>query len=403
MKPQKAFKFVAVAAAATIGVLGSAISALAQFQALEIDQSDYLSVAIPGGTYVPYQLWLIRARQPGASCFSVQGDDPGVVQPLWRENTNQCAPTSDSNGYSIRVGGVDLGTKYALVVQESDGELVLMGKPFSGKSFLIGRTGGISDNGYTEIDLEPGWRITQRTYEGQPLGHFYYTNDATLAELTSGDPIVVNPTPDPDPLPQTNYPFPDIANDVYADEIARAVEIGFVAGRQDGTFGPTRPVTREEATSMVVEALIAKGGEFAIPAVNQRPFPDVPVDRWSAPKIALLKRTGIVTGDPAGNYRPTATITRAELMSILRKTAEVIASSGGTRPAEIDPTGDIFRFSDTSNHWNEETIAVMSAYCNVATPYNERGTEFRPNTDSLRNYTAAAIERLFDCGATPPQ
>ena len=403
MKTIKAFKFVAVAAAATIGVLGSTISTIAaDFGFLEVDQSQYLSVAIPGGSFIPYQLWLIRERTPGAACFEVSGTNPGVVDPLWRENTSQCAPTSDSNGYSIRVGGEELGSAYSLVVKESGDELLLMGQPIRGSSIIIGRTGGISANGYTEIKLQPGWRITQRTYEGEPLGHFYYTNDLTLAELETDDGVAIAPTPTPDPLPEVEYPFPDISRDTYAEEIALAVDLGLVAGQQDGTFSPERPVTREEAASIVVEALGTKGLAADV-TVTSRPFPDVAVDRWSAEKITILKNAGIVTGDPAGNYRPTDTVTRAELMSMLRRTAEVVASAEGIRPEEIKPTGEVFSFSDTSGHWNEETIGIMSAYCGVATPYNERGSEFRPNAQSLRNYTTAAVYRLFDCGATPAQ
>ncbi|HEY9888856.1 MAG TPA: DUF3747 domain-containing protein, partial [Candidatus Obscuribacterales bacterium] len=398
---RKAFKLVAVAAAATIGVLGSAIAAItAEFNNLELEQSSYLSVAIPGGRFVPYQLWLIRPRQAGATCFAVTGTNPGVVEPLWRQNTSGCATASDSNGFSIRVGGEDLGSAYSLVVKESEGELVLLGQPLRGRSFVIGRTGGISPNGYTEIKLAPGWRLTQRSFEGSALGHYYYTNDATLAELEAGEEVAITPTPTPDPLPEIEYAFPDIRRDTYAQEITLAASLGIVSGMQNGTYGPERPVTREEATSIVVEALLTKG-DLALPTVRTAPFPDVAADRWSAPKIALLKQNGILRGDPEGNFRPSAPITRAELMSMLRRTAEVIAASGGTRPEEIQPTGEMFRFSDTANHWNRETIGVMSAYCGVATPYNERGTEFRPNANALRNYTAAAVFRLIDCGATP--
>ncbi len=95
-------------------------------------------------------------------------------------------------------------------------------------------------------------------------------------------------------------------------------------------------------------------------------------------------------------------VARAELMSMLRRTAEVGASAGGTRPEALTPTGDIFDFSDTAGHWNEETIDIMSAFCGVATPYNERGTAFRPDAESLRNYTTAAVYRLVDCGSAPP-
>ena len=402
MKSNKAFRLVAVAAAATIGVLSSALPAVSvDFDAAEVDQARFLSVAIPGGSLIPYQLWLIRENQAGAECFSVSGTNPGIVEPLWRQN-NACGTSSDSNGYSIRVDGEDLGTSYSLAVKESEGELILLGQPLSGRSFVIGRTGGISPNGYTEIELSPGWRITQRSYQGSTTGHFYYTNDATLAELESGEDIATGPSPTPEPLPDIDFPYPDISRDIYAEEITLASNLGIVSGRQDGTFGPERPVTREEATSMVVEALLTRT-EFTIPNTTAAPFPDVAADRWSANKIALLRQQGIVTGDESGNFRPADTITRAELMSLLRRTGEVLAAAGGNTAREISPTGEIFGFSDINAHWNEETIAIMSAYCGVATPYNERGTEFRPNSDALRNYTTAAVFRLVDCGATPAQ
>jgi len=261
MKSVKAFKWVAVAAAATIGVLSSFTPASAvDFEAAEVDQSNFISVAIPAGTLVPYKLWLIRATQPGANCFAVSGDNPGIVAPLW-QTTSGCGAGFDSNAYSIRVGGEELRSQYALTVQESNGELLLIGKPLRGRSFVIGRTGGISPGGFMEIELEPGWRITQRSYQGSRLGHFYYTNDATLASLLEGDGVAVGPTPNPnpDPLPGTNFPFPDIAGNTYAREIAAAHSLGLVAGGTDGTFGPTRPVTREEAASIIAEALKTVG------------------------------------------------------------------------------------------------------------------------------------------------
>ena len=105
MKSVKAFKWVAVAAAATIGVLSSFTPASAvDFEAAEVDQSNFISVAIPAGTLVPYKLWLIRATQPGANCFAVSGDNPGIVAPLW-QTTSGCGAGFDSNAYSIRVGG----------------------------------------------------------------------------------------------------------------------------------------------------------------------------------------------------------------------------------------------------------------------------------------------------------
>jgi len=411
MKSTTKLKVVALAAA-TLSILGSTVSAWAQsqFSNREVDSSRFLTVAAPGSAINPYSLYLIEQKTNARPCFEVEGSNPGEVTPLWTtfDFSGICGRASDSNGYSIRVNGDDLGSSYRLVVERRGGELVLLGRPLRGNSMVIGRTGGISETGFTEIKLDPGWRVTQRVYEGTPLGHFYYTNEATLAELTSGEDVAVTPptTPPTTPPPTTppeNFPFPDIRGDTYATEIAQAVEIGFVAGFQDGTFKPTRPVTREQAASMVVEAIQAflpEGQQLPTVRVTSNPFPDVPADRWSASKIALLKQSGIVSGDLSGNYRPTSTITRAELMAMLRKTAIAYRTQLGLSP-DLEPTEEVFNFSDTGGHWAQSTITTMSGYCGVATPFNESGTAFRPNTDALRNYTAAAINRLFDCGSTP--
>lgn len=408
MKSTTALKFMAFAAA-TFGVLGNSVAAWAQsqFSNLEVDQSRFVSVAAPGSALNPYKLFLVEQRSDARACFETSGSNPVQVNPLWTtfDFSGICGRASDSNGYSIRVNDEDLGTAYRLLIREQGGELVLIGRPLRGPSLVIGRTGGISPNGFTEVQLEPGWRMTQRVFEGRALGHFYYTNDATLAELTSGDQVAVTPPPTtPVITPPTDpVPFADIRGDVYATEIARAVEIGFVAGFQDGTFKPTRPVTREEAASMVVEALNAylpEGQELSTASVNANPFPDVPANRWSAQKIALLRDKDIVSGDPSGNYRPTSTITRAELMAMLRKTAIAFRTEVGLTD-ELEPTEEPFSFVDTDGHWAQSVINTMSGYCGVATSLNEQGQAFVPNSDALRNYTAAAIERLFDCGTTP--
>ncbi|MEM9002354.1 MAG: DUF3747 domain-containing protein [Cyanobacteria bacterium P01_F01_bin.86] len=405
MKSKTVLKFTALAAA-TIGFFGTTGRAWAQFTAQEVDQSDFLAAAEQTSSrFLPYQLYLIRQISDARPCYQVNGSSPGEVTPLWTtfDFSGICGRSSDSNGYSIRVDSEDLGAAYKLNIQESGEELVLIGRGSAG-TMVIGRTGGISSTGFTEIELEPGWRITQRVFQGGTLGHYYFTNDATLAELTSDEPVVVNPPTTTPPLDTSEpAPFPDVVGDIYVTEIARAVEIGFVSGFQDGTFKPLRPVTREEAVSMVVEALRAQlpdGTQLPVVQLTSAPYPDVPTDRWSAEKIALLKDIGIVSGDQFGNFRPSDTITRAELMAMMRRTAESYRNYLGLDPT-LEPTEDLFTFSDTNGHWAEDVISRMSGYCGVATPFNEQGTAFQPNSESLRNYTAAAIERLFDCGTTP--
>jgi len=93
--------------------------------------------------------------------------------------TGICSRATDTNGYSMRVGGTDLGMRYNISTQRVNGELLLVGtnrsNPYSAP-IVIGRTNGIA-NGLTKINLISGWRFTKRTYNGKQLGHIYLTND----------------------------------------------------------------------------------------------------------------------------------------------------------------------------------------------------------------------------------
>ena len=60
-------------------------------------------------------------------------------------------------------------------------------------------------------------------------------------------------TPKEPPVPTKPGPYPDVpADHTFADEIARAKELGLMQGRADGTFGLGRTVTREVLAAVAV-------------------------------------------------------------------------------------------------------------------------------------------------------
>lgn len=401
------FKAVALAVA-TFGIALSASPATAQtFGQAELNQDRFISVAAPGGRLTGPQLLIIEQITDARPCWSTSGTRPTTVEPLLLnfDFSGICGRSTDSNGYSIRVNNQDLGSIYRLQLRESGSELLLLGVPRDGSTPIrIGRTNGISPNGFTKIELNPGWRLTRRTFQGQTLGHNYLTNDAPLAQVLaeSGGPIASPPstpptTPPTTPPPSTAPAFPDISGDVYASAIRRAAEIGFIAGFEDGTFRPRQAVTREQAVSMVIDALQTRVPNMNVPtSVGSNPFPDVAAGRWSAPKIAFAQQTGIVTGDVGGTFRPAASVSRAELMAIVRRAAEYERRQTGRNP-ELPVTQQARTFSDTQGHWAQSLISNMSSFCGVATPLNESGTAFAPNSPALRNYASAAFVRMLDC------
>lgn len=181
--------------------------------------------------------------------------------------------------------------------------------------------------------------------------------------------------------------FSDIEGNLYQGDIVRAATLGFIAGPGDGTFLPNDTVTREQAVSIILSALGVEDSQLGNASSR---FRDVPRDRWSARKITYAADNNIVSGYADGTFQPSQSVTRAELMAMVRQVADRHFPNRAQQPT--------FAFVDTTNHWAGETIAYLSGYCNIATPLNERGVNFAPNIGATRAFTAAVIVRLHDCG-----
>ncbi|MEO0519246.1 MAG: DUF3747 domain-containing protein [Cyanobacteria bacterium P01_A01_bin.116] len=379
--------------------------------AAEIDQSKFILSTNPTSNFggnQRYGLMIIEQKSTTEPCFSTTGSSPTQVNPLLAQMADfsgKCGRSTDTNGYAIRAGGSQV--RYDPVLENEDGVLVLYAKPSAflrgAEKFIIGQTDGIAANGYTQIFLKPGWRLTRKTVDGAQKGLLYLTNDLTVAEIT-GQEVVIEPgggdqsgggvTLPGGGTPAPTASFPDVAGDTYANEINRALQLGFIKGfAEDGTFRPRASLTREEIVSMVFEGL---GLEEA--SVTSSPFSDVEADRWSAAKIQKAQALGIVIGDGQGSFRPTDQVTRAELIAIMNKTAQYRSS---VTQLTSNQTGQ--SFSDISGHWADDVISNLSGYCGIATPLNETGSSFYPEQAAQRNYAAAAMVRLLDCSQTAAQ
>ena len=112
----------------------------------------------------------------------MSGSAPAVVDPMLAtfDFTGICNRYIDGNGYSLRIGGDDLGTRYRLSVIKSANDVQLMGVPPrdpSQPTYLIAKAGG-SGTGFIQLVLEPGWRLMRRQYGKRTLGHLYVYRDA---------------------------------------------------------------------------------------------------------------------------------------------------------------------------------------------------------------------------------
>ncbi|MBW4518155.1 MAG: DUF3747 domain-containing protein [Scytolyngbya sp. HA4215-MV1] len=219
MKLIPCFRWAAIAAFGLgIGVAAKPAIAAASFDQQELDQSRMIAIAAPVANGAFHQLLILEQISNARACWQEVPGTPSQVQPLLVnfDFTGICGRSVDSNGYSVRVGGEDLGWRYSLRVQKKQNDLVLMAVPAlnaNATPIEIGRTNGLS-NGFSRFVLNPGWRMTKRVYQGKPLGHIYLTNNLTLAQLiqkpSTLPPIATTPKPTPStpPAPRPGSPSP---------------------------------------------------------------------------------------------------------------------------------------------------------------------------------------------------
>lgn len=366
--------------ATTLAVSLPNIEAMAvTYSEKEVDQSKFVLVAAPVGTSGLHQLLILEQISPDKKCWSESSTGPVIIDPLLLkfDFTGLCGRSVDSNGYSIRIDGEDLGLRYLLQIRKTDTDMVLVGVPDSkagGDQVIeLGRTNGLTP-GFAKIELNPEWHLTKRTFKKKTLGHVYISKGISAV------------------------PFPDVENDIYLKEIAQAVALKFIAGFEDNTFRPLEPLTREQLVSMILESLKnIPEVNFEVPnQVGSNPYPDVAANRWSAAKIAFAQKNNIVKGYPDGTFQPAREVTRAEMMAVLKRAAEY-AKSLAKLDTSLTAKQTATNFTDTSNHWAAAVITEMSSYCGVASPLNEKGLAFTPDQSAQRNYAAAATLRTLNC------
>lgn len=129
-----------------------------------------------------------------------------------------------------------------------------------------------------------------------------------------------------------NVTFSDVsANAWYYDAVAVAVEAGYCAGYEDGTFKPNATITRAEAAVM-----IAKAKELTANTEAADKFADVSnIPVWAKGFIGAVSVAGFMTGRPDGTFDASNTITRAEAVSSLNRAMEKEAVDEETKDVVV--------------------------------------------------------------------
>lgn len=119
----------------------------------------------------------------------------------------------------------------------------------------------------------------------------------------------------------TESSFTDVkAGAWYNNSIATLEKAGVIVDTaKGGAFRPNEAITRAELAAMLAQFSDAK-------PVKGVKFSDVSAGHWAYEAIAIAAKMGWIEGYPDGTFRPDATITRAEMMTLVNRALERVPS-----------------------------------------------------------------------------
>jgi len=157
---------------------------------------------------------------------------------------------------------------------------------------------------------------------------------------------------------------------------------GAIEGVGEGKFAPKSNVTRAEFAKMLIRALNLENNS----AVQS--FSDVSSTAWYAPYVAVAAEKGIITGRSADKFDPNATITRAEMATMISRAVKFINPAATTNATAISQFSDAAKISASLR----DGVAFAASHNLVI----GNAGKFNPNDTANRAEAAVIIYRTIN-------
>ncbi|MFD5022805.1 S-layer homology domain-containing protein [Paenibacillus sp. NPDC058367] len=157
---------------------------------------------------------------------------------------------------------------------------------------------------------------------------------------------------------------------------------GAIEGVGEGKFAPKSNVTRAEFAKMLIRALNLENNS----AVQS--FSDVSSTAWYAPYVAVAAEKGIITGRSADKFDPNATITRAEMATMIARAVKSINPAATTNVTAISQFSDAAKISASLR----DGVAFAADHNLVI----GNAGKFNPNDTATRAEAAVIIYRTIN-------
>lgn len=242
-------------------------------------------------------------------------------------------------------------------------------------------------------------KLVEKNYiSGYPDGTFKPDNTITRAEFVKILCAVMGYAP----ATEGTSTFTDVAaTDWFFGYVVTAVQKGIIGGYPDGTFLPNNPITRQEASKVVVKA---KGiDETTVDAEyvfsHARLTDEAAIADWAKPFIAAAVERGFMKGDPTGAFRPDANLTRAETAAIAWRVMPrpgikvgLVTDVGGRGDKSFNDSA-LRGLEDWAAGWNLASVPPELAGQNITSlDINPVIVESKASEDYVPNLTKLANE-----------
>ncbi len=179
-------------------------------------------------------------------------------------------------------------------------------------------------------------------------------------------------------------PFTDIPENAWYNEAVRyAYENNLLNGVSSTKFGPNTTLNR----AMVATVLYRMAGEPAVE--NAAKFTDIADGVWYSKAVAWAAENGIVTGYNDNTFKPTKTISRQEMATMLTRYAKLVG-------VDISAGADLGAYPDADAvaAWAKEPVAWCVAQGIITGVKSGSTTKLNPLGEATRAQFAAIIMRF---------
>ena len=160
----------------------------------------------------------------------------------------------------------------------------------------------------------------------------------------------------------------------------------YILGYTDGTFGPSRSMTRAEAAAIFARLLAEKNGDTISTVANTR-FTDIPAHAWYSGYAKYLNNNGVTYGKSKTIFAPNDAITRAEFTTLAVRFFDVY----GDGDAEI--MEQYKDFNDVSDGYWAATYIKAAAKHGWINGYGDGS--FRADDEINRAEVVTIVNRLL--------